>query len=155
MKLGANSVLGTGPVNLSQAVAGTSTLDLNGKTDAVGAALTISTASTTALGAVNQIIDSAGGGVLQLNGAVTYNAGAVGFNNGTTTISANLDLNGALRNFNIDDSDQVAQDVIISGVIQNSTGTAGIDQEQCRHARPLRRQHLQRNHDRQRRHAGG
>jgi autotransporter-associated beta strand protein len=126
LKLGANSVLGTGPVNLSQAVAGTSTLDLNGKTDAVGAALTISTASTTALGAVNRIIDSAGGGVLQLNGAVTYNAGAVGFNNGTTTISASLDLNGALRNFNIDDSDQVAQDVIISGVIQNSTGTAGI-----------------------------
>jgi autotransporter-associated beta strand protein len=125
LKLGANSVLGTGSVNLSQAVAGTSTLDLNGKTDAVGGALNLSTASTTALGAVNQIIDSAGGGVLQLNGAVTYNAGAVGFNNGTTTISAALDLNGALRSFNINDSDQVAQDVVISGVIQNSTGTAG------------------------------
>ncbi len=126
LKLGANSVLGTASVNLSQAVAGTSTLDLNGKTDAVGGALNLSTATTTALGAINQIIDSAGGGVLQLNGAVTYNAGGAGFNNGTTTISASIDLNGALRNFNIDDSDQTAQDVIISGVIQNSTGTSGI-----------------------------
>jgi autotransporter-associated beta strand protein len=126
LKLGANSVLGTGPVNLNQAVAGTSTLDLNGKTDAVGGALNLSTATTTALGAINQIIDSAGGGVLQLNGAVAYNAGAVGFNNGTTTISAALDLNGTTRNFNIDDSDQTAQEVIISGVIQNSSGTAGI-----------------------------
>jgi fibronectin-binding autotransporter adhesin len=126
LKLGADSVLGTGPVNLNQAGAGTSTLDLNGKTDAVGGALSLSTATTTALGAINQIIDSVGGGVLQLNGAVSYNAGAVGFNNGATTVSASLDLNGALRNFNIDDSDQVAQDVIISGVIQNSTGTSGI-----------------------------
>jgi autotransporter-associated beta strand protein len=126
LKLGDNSVLGTGPVNLNQAVAGTSTLDLNGKTDAVGGALGLSNATTTALGAINQIIDSAGGGVLQLNGAVTYNAGAVGFNNGTTTVSASIDLNGALRNFNVDDSDQTAQEVIISGVIQNSTGTSGI-----------------------------
>jgi fibronectin-binding autotransporter adhesin len=126
LKLGANSVLGTGAVNLSQASVGTSTFDLNGKTDAVGGGLTLSTATTTALGATNRIIDSAGGGVLQLNGAVTYNAGAVGFNNGTTTISAALDLNGTTRSFNINDSDQVAQDVIISGVIQDSTGTAGI-----------------------------
>jgi autotransporter-associated beta strand protein len=127
LKLGANSVLGTGAVNLSQGIAGTSTLDLNGKTDAVGAGLNLSTASTTALGAINQIIDSAGGGVLQLNGAVTYNAGGAGFNNGTTTISASIDLNGALRNLNINDSDQAVQDVIISGVIQNSTGTAGLN----------------------------
>lgn len=126
LKLGANSVLGTGSVNLNQGVAGTSTLDINGKTDAVGTALSLSNATTTTLGAINQIIDSAGGGVLQLNGPVTYNAGATGFNNGTTTISASLDLNGALRNFNINDSDQVVQDVIISGVIQNSLGTAGI-----------------------------
>jgi fibronectin-binding autotransporter adhesin len=126
LKLGANSVLGTGSVNLSQGVAGTSTLDLNGKTDAVGAGLNLSTATTTTLGAINQIIDSVGGGVLQLNGPVTYNAGAVGFNNGTTTISAALDLNGTTRNFNISDSDQVVRDVIISGVIQNSTGTAGL-----------------------------
>jgi fibronectin-binding autotransporter adhesin len=126
LKLGANSVLGTGVVNLDQAIAGTSTLDLNGKTDAVGGALSLSNSGTTALGAVNQIIDSAGGGVLQLNGAVSYSAGGVGFNNGTSTISASLELNGVTRNFNIDDSDQVSQDVIISGVIQNSTGTAGI-----------------------------
>jgi fibronectin-binding autotransporter adhesin len=126
LKLGADSVLGTAAVNLAQASAGTATFDLNGKTDAVGGALNLSTATTTSLGAINQIIDSVGGGVLQLNGAVSYNAGAVGFNNGTTTVSASLDLNGALRNFNIDDSDQVAQDVIISGVIQNSTGTSGI-----------------------------
>lgn len=126
LKLGANSVLGTGVVNLDQAIAGTSTLDLNGKSDAVGGALSLSNSATTALGATNQIIDSAGGGVLQLNGAVTYSAGGVGFNNGTTTISASLELNGVTRNFNIDDSDQVTQDVIITGVIQNSSGTAGI-----------------------------
>ncbi|MFM2168036.1 MAG: hypothetical protein RIS79_2407, partial [Verrucomicrobiota bacterium] len=127
LKLGANSVLGTGSVNLNQGVAGTSTLDINGKADAVGTGLNLSNATTTALGATNQIIDSAGGGVLQLNGPVTYNAGAVGFNNGTTTISAALDLNGTTRNFNINDSDQVTQDVIVSGVIQNNTGTAGLN----------------------------
>ena len=127
LKLGANSVLGTGSVNLNQGVAGTSTLDINGKTDAVGTGLNLSNATTTALGATNQVIDSAGGGVLQLNGPVTYNAGAVGFNNGTTTISAALDLNGTTRNFNINDSDQVTQDVIVSGIIQNNTGTAGLN----------------------------
>lgn len=127
LKLGANSVLGTGSVNLNQGVAGTSTLDINGKTDAVGSGLNLSNSVTTALGATNQVIDSAGGGVLQLNGPVTYNAGAVGFNNGTTTISAALDLNGTTRNFNINDSDQVTQDVIVSGIIQNNTGTAGLN----------------------------
>jgi autotransporter-associated beta strand protein len=126
LKLGANSVLGTGPVNLLQGGVGTSTLDLNGKTDAVGTTLSLSSATTTALGAANQIIDSAGGGVLQLNGAVTYNSGTATFNNGTTTISASLDLNGADRDFNINDSDQTAQDVVVSGSIQNSTGTAGL-----------------------------
>ena len=129
LKLGANSVLGTGTVLLDQRVAGTATLDLNGKTDAVGTTLQLSSGSTTALGALNQITDSAGGGLLALNGTATYFAGAATFNNGTTTISAALDLNGATRTFAINDSDQTTQEVIISGAIQG-TG-AGLTKTQA------------------------
>lgn len=96
LKLGADNVLGTGTLTLNQGSAGTSTLDLNGKTHTIEGAITLSGASTTALGATNRIIDSAGGGLLRLNsGTVTCQGGSVGFNNGTTTISANLDLNSA------------------------------------------------------------
>ena len=129
LKLGANSVLGTGTVLLDQRVAGTATLDLNGKTDAVGTTLQLSSGSTTALGALNQITDSAGGGLLALNGTATYFAGAATFNNGTTTISAALDLNGATRTFAINNSDQTTQEVIISGAIQG-TG-AGLTKTQA------------------------
>jgi autotransporter-associated beta strand protein len=129
LKLGANSVLGTGTVLLDQRVAGTATLDLNGKTDAVGTTLQLSSGSTTALGALNQITDSAGGGLLALNGTATYFAGAATFNNGTTTISAALDLNGATRTFAINDSNQTTQEVIISGAIQG-TG-AGLTKTQA------------------------
>jgi autotransporter-associated beta strand protein len=129
LKLGANSVLGTGTVLLDQRVAGTATLDLNGKTDAVGTTLQLSSGSTTALGALNQITDSAGGGLLALNGTATYFAGAATFNNGTTTIAAALDLNGATRTFAINDSNQTTQEVIISGAIQG-TG-AGLTKTQA------------------------
>jgi fibronectin-binding autotransporter adhesin len=127
VKLGASNVL-TDTYGISvgnnASVAGAK-FDLNGFSDTV-TTVTLGASLPTVAGLTHSLIDSAGTGVLQLNGAVTYNAGAVGFNNGNGTISASIDLNGALRNFNINDSDQAVQDVIISGVIQNSTGTAGI-----------------------------
>jgi fibronectin-binding autotransporter adhesin len=127
VKLGASSVL-TDTFGISvgnNASAAGATFDLNGFSDTI-TTVTLGATAPTAVRLSHSIMDSVGGGVLQLNGAVTYNAGTVGFNNGTATISASIDLNGALRNFNINDSDQTAQEVIISGVIQNSTGTAGI-----------------------------
>jgi fibronectin-binding autotransporter adhesin len=127
VKLGASNVL-TDTFGISvgnnASVAG-ATFDLSGFSDTV-TTLTLGASAPTAVGLTHSIINTGGTGVLQINGALTYNAGAVGFNNGTATISASIDLNGALRNFNINDSDQAVQDVIISGVIQNSTGTAGI-----------------------------
>jgi autotransporter-associated beta strand protein len=101
------------------------TFDLNGFSDTI-TSVTLGASAPTAVGLTHSIINTNGTGVLQINGALTYNAGTVGTNNGTATISASIDLNGALRNFNINDSDQAAQDVIISGAIHNSTGTAGI-----------------------------
>jgi autotransporter-associated beta strand protein len=127
VKLGASDVLvDTSSINVgNNTSAAGATFDLNGFSDTI-AAVTLGASAPTAVGLTHSIINTGGTGVLQINGALTYNAGAVGFNNGTATISASIDLNGALRNFNINDSDQAAQDVIISGVIQNSTGTAGL-----------------------------
>lgn len=125
MRLGANEVLPNGfGLTLDQRAAGTSTLDLNGRVETIGGTLTLGSNSTTVAGSVNQIIDSAGGGVLRLGGGITYNTGAATFNNATSNISASLDLNGATRTFTINDSTVAANDVVISGVISNSGGTA-------------------------------
>jgi fibronectin-binding autotransporter adhesin len=128
VKLGASNVL-TDTFGISvgnNASAAGATFDLNGFTDTI-TTVTLGASTPTVVGLTHSLINTGGNGVLHINGALTYNAGAAGFNNGTATISATIDLNGALRNFNINDSDQAAQDVVISGGIQNSTGTAGIN----------------------------
>jgi autotransporter-associated beta strand protein len=125
MRLGADEVLPSGfGLTLDQRAAGTSTLDLNGHVETIGGTLTLGSNSTTVAGSVNQIIDSAGGGVLRLGGGITYNIGAATFHNATSNISANLDLNGATRTFTVNDSANAANDVVISGVISNSGGSA-------------------------------
>lgn len=105
------------------------TVDLAGHTETIGA-LNLSEASSAAsqvgAGAQTQIIDSMGGGVLRLGGAVTYNAGPAGEQHGNSTVFANLDLNGATRTFTVEDSDQTAEEVAILGSITNSGASGGL-----------------------------
>ena len=98
---------------------------LNGKTDVVGGGLNLSNSGTTAWVPSTRSL-TPWERRPPLNGVVDDSTGGVGFNNGTTTISASLEVDGIVRDFNIDDSDQVNEDVIISGVIQSSSRTAGI-----------------------------
>jgi autotransporter-associated beta strand protein len=127
VKLGASNVLvDTTSINVgNNSSAAGATFDLNGFSDTIST-VTLGATAPTSAGLTHSIVDSVGGAVLQLGGSLTYNAGAVGFNNGTATLSAALELNGTTRNFMINDSDQTEQDFIVSGAIQNSTGTAGI-----------------------------
>lgn len=125
VKLGADNVLPDTPLTLDQRLGGVSALDIAGRSDAI-AALILSGNSTTVVNSASQIIDSVGGGVLKLGGSVTYNIGAVGFHNSMSTISANLDLNGANRTFTINDSTNAATDVLVSGVITNTGSAAGL-----------------------------
>lgn len=105
-------------------------LDIYGTTQILSGGLFLgaSVLSNSVASKVN-IVDSLGGGSLVLGADVVYNAGASGGNNGMSTISASLNLGGANRNFNIGDSDQAAIDLLVSGVIANTTGTAGITKQ--------------------------
>lgn len=123
--LGNDEVLPNTSLSLDQRLGLTSTLDLNGHEETIGA-LTLSSGSTTVANSVNRIVDTAGGGILRLGGNITYNTGAATFHNNTATISADLDLNGATRTFTINDSSNAADDTVVSGDIGNSSGTAGI-----------------------------
>ena len=76
-------------------------------------ALTLGNATTTAAGNTTSIIDTATGGVLRLTGNVTYNAGTVGFENGQTLISADLDLNNATRTFTVNDNESATLSVTL------------------------------------------
>jgi autotransporter-associated beta strand protein len=125
LKLGANNALPDTPLTLDQRLGGVSTLDIAGRSDAI-TTLTLSGNSTTVVNSTSQIIDSTGGGVLKLGGSVTYNIGAATFHNSMSTISANVDLNGANRTFTINDSTNATTDVIVSGTIINTGATAGI-----------------------------
>ncbi len=125
LKLGTDNALPDTPLTLDQRLGGVSALDIAGRSDAI-AALILSGNSTTVVNSASQIIDSVGGGVLKLGGSVTYNIGAAGFHNSMSTISANLDLNGANRTFTINDSLNTAEDTVISGVISNSGAAAGL-----------------------------
>lgn len=125
LKLGADNALPDTPLTLDQRLGGVSTLDLAGRSEAV-TNVTLSGNSTTVVNSASQIIDSAGGGVFKLGGSVTYNTGATGFHNAMSTISANVDLNGANRTFTINDSTNAATDVLVSGSIINSGSAAGI-----------------------------
>lgn len=105
------------------------TVDLAGHRETIGALILSEAASGTSqagAGAQTQIIDSQGGGVLRLGGAVTYNAGPTNEQHGSSTVSANIDLNGATRTFTVEDSDQTSEEVTISGSITNSGASAGL-----------------------------
>ncbi len=135
LKLGANDVLPDINLTFQNRTGGTTAfVDLAGWTDTIGA-LILSEAATEAnqvgAGAQTEIIDSVGGGLLKLGGTVTYNAGPAGEQHGQTRVSANLDLNGTSRTFAINDSDQTDEEVVISGSITNSTGTAGLTKTQA------------------------
>ena len=134
LKLGADDVL---PNNASNQIplylepitdGATATLDLAGHTDAIDS-LTLGSGAPGVAGLTAQIIDSVGGGLLRLEGAsaqFTYNRGSVAVHNGSATISAGLDLNGFNRTFGVNDSNVTTEELVISGVIQDSSGPAGI-----------------------------
>jgi len=111
-KLGVNDALPT-TKGLTLATGTAATLDLNGKTQTIGA-VTFG-GSTAGTGTVS---DTAGGGVLKLGANVTQNSAGC-----TGVISARIDLNGATRTFNIQNT---TNNVTISGAITNSTGVAGL-----------------------------
>lgn len=113
VRLGVNNASST-TGGLTFSTASAATFDLNGKTQTLGAAVTISGSAGTVT-----INDSAGGGLLKLGGNVVQNATS----SNTVNISASLDLNGANRNFTLNNSSGV---VTVSGAISNSTGTAGL-----------------------------
>ena len=100
-------------------------LDINGFSDTHGP-LTLGSNSTTVGGLQNNVVNNGGGSpVLAVAGALVYNAGAVGFNNGKALISANLDLAGANRTWTINDSAATAVDLEVSGII-SGTGSSSI-----------------------------
>jgi autotransporter-associated beta strand protein len=99
---------------LTFATATTATLDLNGKTQSLGSTVVFGGTAGTAA-----ITDSAGGGLLKLGGEVTQQETSSPLVN----ISAALDLNGATRSFNTNNSNGI---ITVSGAIGNSSGTAGL-----------------------------
>lgn len=130
LRLGANEVLPNTTLWFQNRTGGsTATVDLAGFTETISA-LQLTEAATgssqVGAGARTEIIDSVGGGVLKLGGSVTYNAGPAGEQHGGSLISAGLNLNGGTRVFTIEDSDQAAEEVIISGSITNTGASAGL-----------------------------
>ncbi|MCC6353111.1 MAG: autotransporter-associated beta strand repeat-containing protein [Verrucomicrobiae bacterium] len=122
LKLGADNVLPTESTYVANQTGGSATLDVAGRTDAIGALVIGQTA--TGAGSSNNVIDSVGGGLLRLGGTVTYSIGSAGFTNAGSTISANVDLNNATRTFAVNDSALADLDLAITGSITNSGATA-------------------------------
>jgi fibronectin-binding autotransporter adhesin len=110
--LGANNVLPGTTVNI---YAGT--LDINTRTDTIGALTLGGGASGTAANITGTT------GTLTLGGNVTYSASN---NPNGASIAANLSLGGANRTFTVGDSTAAANDLSISGVISNGSGNRGI-----------------------------
>jgi autotransporter-associated beta strand protein len=125
LRLGANNTLPPAAgLQLVSQTGGTNKIDLAGNTNTCGS-LTLGAGATSKAGSRPSVIDSVGGGVLKLGGAVTYNAGSAATQNSTSIISATLDLNGANRGFNIADSTTTPVDLLVTGTIINSAGTPG------------------------------
>lgn len=121
LQLGTNQALpAVGSTNINGG-ASAGTLDLNGRTNTLGA-LAMGGTATTVAGLQHRVIDSAGGGALVLAGNVTYNAGATGFENGEALISTSLNLGEASRAFTIADSPNAAVELHVSGPINGSQG---------------------------------
>jgi autotransporter-associated beta strand protein len=124
VKLGASSVIPDAVANVIQLGANASTinaiLDINGFSETVGP-LRLNGAggtnnNTNAASINNQIVDSAGGGVLTLGN--TFNVYAGNANQyGQATISANLNTGASNRNFFVENSTTAAIDLLVSGVI--------------------------------------
>lgn len=96
-------------------------LDVGGTAATVGGALTLGNATTTVAGQTASIISSVTGGSFTLGGNVAYNSGTTGFENGQATISANL-IFTADRTITVNDSPNVAADVLVSGLISGGFG---------------------------------
>ena len=108
LRHGIDNAIGSGGVVLTGG-----TFDLNGYSDAIGA-LTMTGGSVTT-----------GVGVLRLGGDVTTNA-----TNTTATITGNLDLGGATRNFIIGHGTAPSDyDLVISAIISSDSGTYGITKQ--------------------------
>lgn len=122
LKLGdANVIPDTGTLTIG-GTAATGTLDMNGFSDSVGS-LVIARSTSTVAGLSHSIVNTGGGSsVLTLGGAITYNAGSAGFENGSSTIAVGVDLGGAQRNVTINDSPNANVELEISGVVSSSVG---------------------------------
>ncbi len=119
LQLGVDQAIpATGAVNLSGAAAH-GTIDLNGRNLTV-ASLGLGGTATTVGGLEQRVVDTVGGGILTLGGNVTYNAGAVGFENGQAQISTAMDLGVAGRTFTVADSSAAPVDLLISGVVSGN-----------------------------------
>ncbi len=112
VRLGVNEALPTTGLTFSTGTA--ATLDLNGKTQTLGGAITIGGSAGT-----TSITDTGTGGLLKLGGNIVQNATS----SPTINISAALDLNGTTRTITTSNTAGV---ITISGAISNSTGTAGL-----------------------------
>ncbi|MFA4916765.1 MAG: autotransporter-associated beta strand repeat-containing protein, partial [Syntrophales bacterium] len=100
---GTNDAILTGAITINGG-----TLDLNGYSDVIGALTMTGGSITTAAG------------TLTLGGDVITNAAST-----SATISGNLDLGGATRNFTVSDG-AAAEDMVISAVISSTSGVYGI-----------------------------
>jgi autotransporter-associated beta strand protein len=94
-------------------------LDINGR-NATAAALNLGANSGGANSAsIANVIDSAGGGLLTVNGGVNYSATN---NPQGSTIFAALDLGSASRTFTIANSTAAANDLTVAGIISAAPG---------------------------------
>jgi autotransporter-associated beta strand protein len=119
LRLGAGNVLNdAGRVTVSGRSAGTTSLDLDGNNDTIGGLVLGGTSPSTAAAV------STGTGTLTLAGDVAFvNANGSGANPLGATISGNLGLGAATRNFLVNDSATTPDDLTVAA---NITGTAAM-----------------------------
>jgi autotransporter-associated beta strand protein len=124
LKLGANDVMPDASAVTIGGGATSGTFDLAGFSDTIANTVTLGAGTTTLGGQQNQIVNTGGNAVLAVDGGITYNAGSIGFENGTALISANLQLGvttGTNRNINVGNGAD-AVDLEITGILSSSAG---------------------------------
>jgi len=114
LRSGANDAIAAAALAIKGNLGGTAAFDINGHTNTINN-ITLGGSNSTAT-SVNNIIDSAGGGLITMGGDVTYNG--TGSPQGSV-ISANLNLALTPHTFNVDDSPTAVNDLTVSGVISN------------------------------------
>jgi autotransporter-associated beta strand protein len=120
LKFGASNVIGDSSAVTIGGAAAAGTLDIGGFSDTFGATLTLGNSGTTVGSLQSQIVNTGGGSpALTVAAGITYNAGAVGFNNGKALISADINLSAANRAWNVNDSTATTVDLEVSGVVTN------------------------------------